>query len=62
MNWMNARWFGFQPLMVLPTVFLGFVAAAHALGRDWGPMVVMGLGSAIGVYVCFGHRGAPTPV
>jgi hypothetical protein len=61
MNWVNARWFGFQPLMVLPTIFLGLVAIGHVIRSDWGAMLVMGAGSVVGVIACMRHREVSTP-
>lgn len=61
MNLTNARWFGFLPLMVLPTVFLGLVAIEHAVRNDWGAMLVMGLGSIVGVIACARHREVSVP-
>jgi hypothetical protein len=60
MNWINTRWLGFRPLLVLATAALGLGAAGRALFHDWLVALVLGVFCAIGVADCLMHREART--
>lgn len=57
MDWINARWFGFRPLLVLSTGALGLGAAGNAiLFHNWLGALVLGAGCLGGVVGCIKQR------